>query len=221
MLWSPRFSTTFYAPPPIFPFHTELRKSRREPAIAWSAPRQNDIVEKMCTVSKALEELRDEICPRTHQSEDRTKYLYKAVVGSHWAKKAQSMSLSADPPCTIHKLFTALDTAWLQNEEKMAARQRDGRSFTRNFGQDVRSHSKPPGLFWETPCGTYFMTAHFVPAPSCLHRTTSRILSDATRLVMDLLARTESTGYATTVDHIIRFCPSEKKDKSPTSLFTV
>jgi hypothetical protein len=62
------------------------------------------VKKKNCTVTEGLEELREIITkltpqgPRTHRSEeDKVEYLFKAVVGSNWAKYSLSSSQAASP----------------------------------------------------------------------------------------------------------------------------
>lgn len=186
--------------------------------------RLNHIVkEKNISTTKALEELRDEITrlapqgPRTHQSEeDRTEYLYKAVVGAPWAKSALSMSLSANPPWTFQQLFTALDTAWLQNEEEVAARQRDGRSHTRTFGNDRYETPKPPGLFWETPSGMYGRPRRPGSKSSAPHSKQNFMRRDklgngaAGRNGLDRFGNPRLCNNCGDKDHFIRFCPKKR-----------
>jgi hypothetical protein len=108
---------------------------------------------RRCTVTEALEELREIITkltprgPRTHRSEeDKMKYLYKAVVGATWDKSALSSSQSASPPWNFQTLYAALDAAWLQEQEEVEARQFDGKVHGRSETTVVK---QIPGLYFQ------------------------------------------------------------------------
>lgn len=115
--------------------------------------RLNELMsKKKVSVSEALEELRETItkfapqAPTSHRTDEaKTEYLYKAVVGAQWAKNALSISQSSVPPWNFQQLYTALDAAWLQEQEEIEARQRDGRSSKR-----VSNASSTPSIFQMT-----------------------------------------------------------------------
>lgn len=87
---------------------------------------------KNCSVSDALEELRETITrytpqgPPTHRSDpDKTEYLHDAVIGTEWAKPVLTQSLASTPPWTFQQMYTALDAAWLQEQKQNESRKRD------------------------------------------------------------------------------------------------
>ena len=112
---------------------------------------------KKLNTTEALEEFREIITrlapqgPRTHRSEEDTvEYLYKAVVGAPWATSALANSQSTVNPWDFQQLYTALDAAWLQDQEEQ-----EGRKKEMNLGQsilhkDIKSTSKyTPDLYYE------------------------------------------------------------------------
>lgn len=87
---------------------------------------------KNCSVSEALEELRETITrytpqgPQTHRSDlDKTEYLHDAVIGIEWAKAVLTQSLASTPPWTFQQMYTALDASWLQEQKQNESRKRD------------------------------------------------------------------------------------------------
>jgi hypothetical protein len=87
---------------------------------------------KTCSVTEALEELREIITklspqgPRNHRSDDdKAEYLYKAVVGAHWAKASLSASQSSSPTWTFQQLYSSQDASWFHEQEEVEALQRD------------------------------------------------------------------------------------------------
>ena len=108
---------------------------------------------KKLSITEGLEELRDVITrltpqgPPTHRNdEDKVEYLYKAVVGATWAKSALSNSQSSSPPWNFHQLYSALDAAWLQEQEEKEARKRDGKI---DISSSKVSNESVPGMFFQ------------------------------------------------------------------------
>ena len=108
--------------------------------------------ERSCTVTEALEELRQTITkfapqgPRNHCSEeDKVEYLYHAVVGHEWASNPLSQAIASEP-ADFQQMFTDLGSAWLQQQEETKGRKRDGTSQTR-YRTEQGSHL--PGLYYE------------------------------------------------------------------------
>ena len=114
--------------------------------------RLNDIMaKKKLTVTEALEQVRETITrlapqgPLIHRNdEDKVEYLYKAVVGAEWAKNALSSSQSSNPPWNFQQLYSALDAAWLQEQEEKEARKRDHKPSSSKLNNET-----VPGLFFQ------------------------------------------------------------------------
>lgn len=104
----------------------------------------NAIVSKeSCDVSEGLEKLRNTIVkfapqgPMSYRSEEaKVEYLYNAVVNCEWAKNALTQCYAQDPPWNFYQLFTALDTAWLQEQRRTST--------------ISASASDPSTVFWDS-----------------------------------------------------------------------
>ena len=108
--------------------------------------------ERSCSVTEALEELRETITkfaqqgPRNHRSEeDKVEYLYRAVVGHEWASNSLSQAIASEP-ADFQQMFTDLDSAWLQQQEETEGRKRDGIPQAR---YRTEQGSRLPGLYYE------------------------------------------------------------------------
>lgn len=93
------------------------------------------IMEKeSCDTSDGLEKLRNIITrfapqgPRSYRSEEaKVEYLYNAVAGLSWSKPALTQCYTNDPPWKFQQLYTALDSAWLQEERQKDVKMQDNR----------------------------------------------------------------------------------------------
>lgn len=78
---------------------------------------------KICEISDAREESRNTITtiaaqgPLSFRTEEgKVKFPYNAVVGNDWCKVFLTQRFAQNPPCNFNQLFTALDTACLQEQ---------------------------------------------------------------------------------------------------------
>ena len=147
--------------------------------------RLNDIMaKKKLSVPEALENIRETITkfapqgPQAHRTEEsKTEYLYKAVIGAPWAKSTLSLSQSSIPPWNFQQLYTALDSAWLQEQEEEEARKRDTKRklgsssresipdiFLSGFqGQGIYNFPRNPGSKSSVPRKTQYRTGSRPP----------------------------------------------------------
>ena len=108
--------------------------------------------ERSCSVTEALEELRETITkfaqqgPRNYRSEeDKVDYLYRAVVCHEWASNSLSQPIASEP-ADFQQMFTDLDSAWLQQQEETEGRKRDGIPQAR---YRTEQGSRLPGFYYE------------------------------------------------------------------------
>ena len=104
---------------------------------------------KKLKTAEGLEELREIITrfapqgPQTHRfEEDKVEYIYKAVVGASWTKSALANSQSTFNPCDFQHLYTALDAAWLQDQEEQEGRKKDMNIGQSALHKEIKSSSK-------------------------------------------------------------------------------
>lgn len=78
---------------------------------------------KIGTVDQGLKELRELVtkfspqCPRTHRSDEHNvEYHQDAVLGLYWAQPVISKYSTSRPPWNFQQYYTALHTAWLNQE---------------------------------------------------------------------------------------------------------
>lgn len=78
-----------------------------------------------CNVNTALKRLRDTIInyaprgPKSYGSEEaKVKYLYNAVSSIDWAKPVLTKCYPYEIPWGFQKLYTALDTSWVQEQRE-------------------------------------------------------------------------------------------------------
>jgi Zinc knuckle len=171
---------------------------------------------KTCSVTEALEELREIITklstqgPRNHRSDDdKAEYLYKAVVGAHWAKASLSASQSSSPTWTFQQLYSSLDESWLQEQEEVEARQRDngGKS---NSGPISRESL--PGIFYQGQ-GIYARPRQVgsrSSAPGKHFKIQSGTETEVGKNGVDRYGRARLCNNCKSPDHFIRDCSRPK-----------
>ena len=183
--------------------------------------------ERSCSVTEALEELRETITkfsqqgPRNHRSEeDKVEYLYRAVVGHEWAGNSLSQAIASEP-ADSQQMFNDLDSAWLQKQEETEGRKRDGIPQAR---YRMEQGSRLPGLYYEGQ-GFYGKPRKFNSKSSVPrgYRPTSNFQPNTSRRMnennpgqngLDKFGKTRKCHNCGSKDHFIRDCNVKRRNNA-------
>lgn len=111
---------------------------------------------KSCTISDGLEELRSTISklapqgPTAHRTEEaKIDYMYNAVLQHEWASTVLNSCYTEDSKMTFNKLCNALDSAYLQHQNRKNMSQNNPGSSSMHesqiFWENQRFYGKPRG----------------------------------------------------------------------------
>lgn len=75
--------------------------------------------------------------------ESKVEYLNNTVAGFEWAKVPLTHCFAQEPPRNFHRLFTALDTCWLQEQRKKTISRTTKKDTTDIFWESQRMYRAP------------------------------------------------------------------------------